>query len=282
MRQTGMKSIAIQGYEGSFHQIAAFRYFGRDIDTVPCATFRQVAAEVKSGRADAGVMAIENSIAGSIIANYSILQDSNLQVAGEIYLPIKQNLMTLPDTDFKDIREVQSHPMALLQCVDFLDNHPEWKIVESEDTALSARIIAEKRLHGSAAIASSLAAEMFGLEIIEPEINTIKNNYTRFMILKPHDHHIAPDADKASLYFKTDHRSGALMRALSQLDGVNMSKLQSYPIASEPWHYLFHIDIEFDCLDDYMINLERLQKVTEEVHVYGVYRNGLNMEKNNH
>ena len=129
MRQTGMKSIAIQGYEGSFHQIAAFRYFGRDIDTVPCATFRQVAAEVKSGRADAGVMAIENSIAGSIIANYSILQDSNLQVAGEIYLPIKQNLMTLPDTDFKDIREVQSHPMALLQCVDFLDNHPEWKIV---------------------------------------------------------------------------------------------------------------------------------------------------------
>ena len=282
MRQTGMKSIAIQGYEGSFHQIAAFRYFGRDIDTVPCATFRQVAAEVKSGRADAGVMAIENSIAGSIIANYSILQDSNLQVAGEIYLPIKQNLMALPDTDFKDIREVQSHPMALLQCVDFLDNHPEWKIVESEDTALSARIIAEKRLHGSAAIASSLAAEMFGLEIIEPEINTIKNNYTRFMILKPHDHHIAPDADKASLYFKTDHRSGALMRALSQLDGVNMSKLQSYPIASEPWHYLFHIDIEFDCLDDYMINLERLQKVTEEVHVYGVYRNGLNMEKNNH
>ena len=282
MRQTGMKSIAIQGYEGSFHQIAAFRYFGRDIDTVPCATFRQVAAEVKSGRADAGVMAIENSIAGSIIANYSILQDSNLQVAGEIYLPIKQNLMTLPDTDFKDIREVQSHPMALLQCVDFLDNHPEWKIVESADTALSARIIAEKRLHGSAAIASSLAAEMFGLEIIEPEINTIKNNYTRFMILKPHDHHIAPDADKASLYFKTDHRSGALMRALSQLDGVNMSKLQSYPIASEPWHYLFHIDIEFDCLDDYMINLERLQKVTEEVHVYGVYRNGLNMEKNNH
>ena len=274
-----MKNIAIQGYEGSFHQIVAFDYFGRDTETIPCATFREVAACVKSGRADAGVMAIENSIAGSIIANYSILQDANLQVAGEVYLPIRQNLMALPGTRLEDIAEVQSHPMAILQCVDFLDAHPDWKIVESEDTALSARIIAENNLHGSAAIASTLAAELFGLEIIAPEINTIKHNYTRFMILKPHDHHIAPDANKASMYFKTDHRSGALMRALSQLDGVNMSKLQSYPIPSEPWHYLFHIDIEFDCLDDYMINLERLQRVTEEVHVYGVYRNGLGTEK---
>ncbi len=274
-----MKNIAIQGYEGSFHQIVAYKYFGRDITTIPCATFREVAASVKSGRADAGVMAIENSIAGSIIANYSILQDANLQVAGEMYLPIQQNLMALPGTGIEDITEVQSHPMALLQCVDFLDSHPAWKLVESEDTALSAKIIAENRLHGSAAIASTLAAELFGLEIIAPEINTIKHNYTRFMILKPHDHHMAPDADKASLYFKTDNRSGALMRVLSQLDGVNMSKLQSYPIPSEPWHYLFHIDIEFDCLDDYMINLERLQRVAEEVHVYGVYRNGLNIGK---
>lgn len=281
-KSTTMKSIAIQGYEGSFHQIAAFRYFGRDIETVACDTFRQVAASVKSGDADAGVMAIENSIAGSIIANYSILQDANLQVAGEVYLPIKQNLMVLPETELEDICEVQSHPMALLQCVDFLDTHPDWKLMESDDTALSARIIAEKKLHGTAAIASQLAAELFGLKIIVPEINTIKNNYTRFMILKRHDHHIAPDANKASMYFKTDHRSGALMRALSQLDGVNMSKLQSYPISSEPWHYLFHIDIEFDCLDDYIINLERLQRVTEEVHVYGVYHNGLNTEKDNH
>lgn len=270
-----MKNIAIQGYEGSFHQIVAYQYFGRDVVTLPCATFRQVAQSVKSGRADFGVMAIENSIAGSIIANYSILQDANLQVAGEVYLPIKQNLMVLPQTGLEDIREVQSHPMAFLQCVDYLDRHPSWKLVESEDTALSAQIIAERQLKATAAIASELAAELFGLKIIEPEINTIKSNYTRFMILKPHDHHIAPDANKASLYFKTDHRSGALMRALSQLDGVNMSKLQSYPIPSEPWHYLFHIDIEFGCLDDYMINLERLQRVTEEVHVYGVYRNGL-------
>lgn len=269
-----MLKIAIQGYEGCFHHIAANEYFGRNIDIMPQDTFRGVAAAVKRGDADMGMMAIENSIAGSIIANYSILQDANLQVAGEIYLPIKQNLMVLPDVGLDDIREVESHPMALLQCIDYLDVRP-WKLIESEDTALSARHIAEKGLRHTAAVASELAAEMFGLKIIAPEINTIKSNYTRFMVLKRHDHNIDPQADKASLYFKTDHREGSLLRALSQLQGINLSKLQSYPIPSEPWHYLFHIDLEFGCLDDYIRNLDRLQAAAEEVHVYGVYRSGL-------
>ena len=269
-----MLKIAIQGYEGCFHHIAANDYFGRDISIMPQDTFRGVAAAVKRGEADMGMMAIENSIAGSIIANFSILQDDKLQVAGEIYLPIKQNLMVLPDVELEDIREVESHPMALLQCIDYLDSRP-WKLVESEDTALSARHIAEKGLRHTAAIASELAAEMFGLKIIAPEINTIKSNYTRFMVLKRHDHNIDPHADKASLYFKTDHREGSLLRTLSQLQGINLSKLQSYPIPSEPWHYLFHIDLEFGCLDDYIRNLDRLQEAAEEVHVYGVYRSGL-------
>ncbi len=269
-----MLKIAIQGYEGCFHHIAANEYFGRDIDIMPQDTFRGVAAAVKRGDADMGMMAIENSIAGSIIANYSILQDANLQVAGEIYLPIKQNLMVLPDVGLDDIREVESHPMALLQCIDYLDVRP-WKLIESEDTALSARHIAERGLRHTAAVASELAAEMFGLKIIAPEINTIKSNYTRFMVLKRHDHNIDPQAYKASLYFKTDHREGSLLRALSQLQGINLSKLQSYPIPSEPWHYLFHIDLEFGCLDDYIRNLDRLQAAAEEVHVYGVYRSGL-------
>jgi len=273
-----MLKIAIQGYEGCFHHIAAIDYFGRDIRIMPQDTFRGVAAAVKRGEADMGMMAIENSIAGSIIANYSILQDANLQVAGEIYLPIKQNLMVLPDVGLEDIREVESHPMALLQCIDYLDRRP-WKLVESEDTALSARHIAEKGLRRTAAIASELAAEMFGLRIIAPEINTIKSNYTRFMVLKRHDHNIDPRADKASLYFKTDHREGSLLRTLSQLQGVNLSKLQSYPIPSEPWHYLFHIDLEFGCLDDYIRNLDRLQEAAEEVHVYGVYRSGLHRDR---
>lgn len=267
--------IAIQGYEGCFHQIAANDYFGRDITTLPCATFREVARRVKNGDADYGVMAIENSIAGSIIANYSILQDEGVQVMGETYQPIMQNLMVLPDVNLSEITEVESHPMALLQCVDYLDSHPEWKLIESEDTALSARLIAEHGDRHKAAIASTLAAELFGLKIIAPEINTIKNNYTRFVVLKRYDHRIAPDADKASLYFKTDNREGALLRALKALDGVNMTKLQSYPIPSEPWHYLFHIDIEFDCLNDYIRNLNRLQEAVEEVHVYGVYQSGL-------
>ena len=269
-----MLKIAIQGYEGCFHHIAANDYFGRDISIMPQDTFRGVAAAVKRGEADMGMMAIENSIAGSIIANYSILQDAKLQVAGEIYLPIKQNLMVLPDVELEDIREVESHPMALLQCIDYLDSRP-WKLVESEDTALSARHIAEKGLRHTAAIASELAADFFFNDTATTEIYTIKSNYTRFMVLKRHDHNIDPHADKASLYFKTDHREGSLLRTLSQLQGINLSKLQSYPIPSEPWHYLFHIDLEFGCLDDYIRNLDRLQEAAEEVHVYGVYRSGL-------
>ena len=268
-----MQKIAIQGYEGCFHHIAAIDYFGRDIEIVPCDTFRAVATSVKSGKADMGLIAIENSIAGSIIPNYSILQDENLQVAGEVYLPIKQNLMVLPDVELEDIKEVESHSMALLQCIDFLDCH-DWKLIESEDTALSAKHIAEKGLRHTAAIASELAAEMFGLKIIAPEINTIKSNYTRFMVLKRYDHNIQSDVNKASLYFKTDHKEGSLLRALSCLQGINLSKLQSYPIPSEPWHYLFHIDLEFTSLDDYIQNLNRLQTATKEIHVYGVYRSG--------
>lgn len=270
---TTMKRIAIQGYEGSFHHIAANLYFGRDIEILPCDTFRAVATSVKRGDAYMGLMAIENSIAGSIIPNYSILQDENLQVAGEVYLPIKQNLMVLPDVELEDIQEVESHSMALLQCVDYLDEH-NWKLIESDDTALSAKHIAQKGLRHTAAIASELAAEMYGLKIIVPEINTIKSNYTRFMVLKRYDHNIAPDVNKASLYFKTNHEEGSLLRALSCLEGINLSKLQSYPIPSEPWHYLFHIDLEFSCLDDYIRNLNRLQIATEEIHVYGVYHSG--------
>ena len=238
-------------------------YFSRDIEILPCDTFRLVAEAVKKGEANMGLMAIENSIAGSIIPNYKILQDANLQVAGEVYLPIKQNLMVLPDVELEDIREVESHCMALLQCDEYLDQF-DWKLIESEDTALSH----------TAAIASELAAEIYGLKIIAPEINTVKSNYTRFMVLKRYDHNIAPDANKASLYFKTDHQEGSLLKALSCLKGINLSKLQSYPIPSEPWHYLFHIDLEFSCLDDYIRNLNRLQSVTKEMHVYGVYRSG--------
>ena len=268
-----MLNIAIPGYEACFHHIAAIQYFGRDIQIIPCDTFRAVAEAVKKGEANMGLMAIENSIAGSIIPNYKILQDNNLQVAGEVYLPIKQNLMVLPDVELEDIREVESHSMALLQCDEYLDQF-DWKLIESDDTALSAKHIAEKGLRHTAAIASELAAEIYGLKIIAPEINTVKSNYTRFMVLKRYDHQMDPLSNKASLYFKTDHAEGSLLRALSQLQGINLSKLQSYPIPSEPWHYMFHIDLEFKSLDDYIRNLNNLQSVTQDLHVYGVYRSG--------
>ena len=267
--------IAIQGYEGSFHQIVAEQYFGTGIEIIPCATFREVARKTKSGEAAYGVMAVENSIAGTIIANYGILQEAGVQVAGEVYLHITQNLVALPGTRLEEIIEVESHPMALQQCHNFLDTHPEWRLVESEDTALSARHVAEKGLATTAAIASERAAQLYGLEVVAPEINTIRNNYTRFVIIKVQDLLIDPRADKASLYFKTDHRQGSLVKALEVLDGVNMSRLQSHPIPAEPWHYMFHIDLEFPSLAVYSENLERLIRATEEVHVYGVYPSAL-------
>jgi prephenate dehydratase len=272
--------IAIQGYEGSFHQIVAEQYFGRDIELLPCATFREVARRTKSGEAAYGIMAVENSIAGTIIANYGILQQAGVQVSGEVYLHIVQNLVALPGTRLEDITEVESHPMALQQCHNFLDTHPDWRLIESEDTALSARRVAEKGLRSTAAIASERAAQLYGLEILAPDINTIKNNYTRFVVIKVQDLLIDPRADKASLYFKTDHRQGSLVRALEVLDGVNMSRLQSHPIPAEPWHYMFHIDIEFPSLDVYTENLKRLIRATEEVHVYGVYPGALKTNKN--
>ena len=271
----GKMKVAIQGYEGSFHHIVAERYWGEGIEIVPCPTFREVARQVESGDSDCGVMAIENSIAGSILPNLGILHNSRLQAVGEYYLHIRQNLMALPGVRLEDIEEVHSHPMALLQCVDFLDPHG-WKLVETEDTALSARRIAERGTRNAAAIAGELAARLFGLEILAPDIHTIKNNCTRFMILRPDHQPIDERSDKASLCFKTDHRHGSLIRVLREMEDstINMTKLQSSPIPSEPWHYMFHVDMEFACMDDYNRVIERMRSVTSELHVYGVYRKG--------
>ena len=265
----GKMKVAIQGYEGSFHHIVAERYWGEGIEIVPCPTFREVARQVESGDSDCGVMAIENSIAGSILHN------SRLQAVGEYYLHIRQNLMALPGVRLEDIEEVHSHPMALLQCVDFLDPHG-WKLVETEDTALSARRIAERGTRNAAAIAGELAARLFGLEILAPDIHTIKNNCTRFMILRPDHQPIDEKADKASLCLMTDHRQGSLLQVLRAMEdsSINMTKLQSSPIPSEPWHYMFHIDMEFASMDDYNEVIERMRRASRELHVYGVYRRG--------
>ncbi|MBO5903269.1 MAG: prephenate dehydratase [Tidjanibacter sp.] len=267
--------VAIQGYEGSFHDIVAREYFGGEIVIVPCDTFKEVAALVEQGKVERGVMAIENSIAGSILPNYRLLQNDNLQVAGEAILTIRQNLLALPGVKMEDIREVHSHHMALMQCDEFLENH-RWRLVETEDTALSAKLLAADGDTSRAVVASRLAAELFGLKVMAADIHTIKNNYTRFMILKRHDHTIASDANKASLYFSARHEQGSLLKVLREMgsSAVNLTKLQSYPIPSEPWHYMFHVDMEFDSIYEWVRVLDKLQEVAQSVHVYGVYKRG--------
>lgn len=257
--------------------MAARHFFGKDVQVIPCATFREVvklAANKKE--TDGGVMAIENSIAGSILANYNLLQRSSLVVAGEIYLQIRQNLMVNPGVRMDDIREVHSHPMAIQQCFEFLDKH-EWKLVETEDTALSARQIHQHKSIHVAAIASKLAAELFDLRIIAPNIHTLKNNYTRFLILRKEDDIPKPEgANKASVSFHTDHSRGSLARVLTRIadDGINLSKLQSFPIPDTDFKYSFHADMEFDHIHQFEKVIADIKPLTEHLRIYGVYRRG--------
>ncbi|HIS34922.1 MAG TPA: prephenate dehydratase [Candidatus Avirikenella pullistercoris] len=273
------KRVSIQGYEGCFHQVAAYHYFGEDIDIVPCSTFREVTNMVESGEVDAGMMAIENSIAGSILPNYSLLQNCSLKITGEILLLIRQNLMALPGVGIEDIKEIHSHPMALLQCINYIEDlsHPKFKLVETVDTALSARELAENHITNAAAIAGELAAKLFGLKILAPDIHTVKNNYTRFLAIERADKagEVA-DADKASFYFKVPHKQNSLLAVLRCFEqyNINMTKLQSYPIPSDPFRYLFHVDVEFDDISDYERVIENMPKVTEEFCICGKYKRG--------
>jgi prephenate dehydratase len=222
-------------------------------------------------------MAIENSIAGSILPNYNLLQKSNLTIVGEVYLQIRQNLLVNHGVTLEDIREVHSHSMAIQQCLEYLDKY-NWKLVETEDTALSARHVHQHKSKHIAAIASRLAAELFDLEVIAPNIHTMKNNYTRFLIVKPEQKNIpdSSDANKASVNFHTDHSKGSLAKVLTRIAelGVNLSKLQSFPIPGSDWQYSFHADMEFESIDQFNSVISAISKVTEGLKVYGVYKKG--------
>jgi prephenate dehydratase len=274
----GKTRVSIQGYEGSFHQVAARQFFGEDVEVITCATFREV-VRVASDRkeSDGGIMAIENSIAGSILPNYNLLQKSELRVIGEIYLQIGQQLLVNPGVRLEDIREVHSHPMALLQCIDFLEKYPNWKLVETEDTALSAKHLHQHRSKHVAAIASELAATLFGLEILSPNIQTMRNNYTRFLILQRADvaREVA-EPDKASVNFHTDHSRGSLARVLTKIadGGINLSKLQSMPIPGSDWEYSFHADMEFDGVDQFQRVVDEIRPITAELKILGTYKKG--------
>ena len=270
--------IAIQGYEGSFHQVAARQFFGQQVEVLPCATFRELIK--KSGNkkeSDGAVMAIENSIAGSILPNYNLIQKSTLTIIGEVYLQIGQNLLVNPGVSLDDIREVQSHPMALLQCLDYLEKYPHWKLVETEDTALSAKHIHQHRSKHTAAIASKLAADLFQLNVLTPNIQTAKNNYTRFLVLKREKEAIAvEDADKASVYFETDHSKGSLSKVLALIakEDINLSKLQSMPIPGSDFLYGFYADMEIVDRSNLEHIMDQIQGLTRTFKVLGLYKNG--------
>lgn len=270
--------VSIQGYEGSFHQEAARRFHGPEVEVLPCATFREVVRVASSRKeSDGGVMAIENSIAGSILPNYHLLQRSQLRIVGEVYLQIRQQLLVCPGVTLEDIREVHSHPMALQQCLDFLDGH-RWKLVETEDTALSAKKLMQRRSRHVAAIAGKLAAELFGLQVLAPNIHTMKNNHTRFLILQREKEALpVPDADKASITFHTDHSRGSLARVLTRIaeGGINLSKLQSFPIPGTDFKYSFHADLEFDNVGQFDTVMEAIRQHTDSLRILGTYRRGI-------
>ena len=258
--------------------MAAETYFGDGVKVIPCATFRDVIKIAEDKKlSNGGVMAIENSIAGSILPNYTLLQNNQtLKITGEIYLPIAQHLMVNPGVRLDDINEVHSHHMAIQQCMEYLGKR-HWKLVETEDTALSAKHVFQRKSKHIAAVASRLAADMFGLEIVAENIHTQKSNYTRFLILERiEETEPVSNANKASINFITDHTKGSLAKVLTLIasEGINLSKLQSMPIAGTNFKYSFHADLEFDSLLQFNKVLKVIDQFTEQVKVFGIYRNG--------
>lgn len=276
--KTAVPRMAIQGFEGSFHQQAANYYYNQNVTVECCATFKEVIIAAKDKKRTNGcIMAIENSIAGSILPNYNLIQSSGLKIVGEIYMQIHQNLLVNKGVRLEDIKEVHSHTMALQQCYEFLDKH-KWKLVETEDTALSAKHIAQYKSKHIAAIASTLAAEIYDLDVIAPKIQTLKKNYTRFLVLKrPEDVKEKQNGNKASINFTTIHKEGALARVLGviAIHKVNLSKLQSFPIPGSEFKYQFHADMEFDNIKTFERVMEKLKPLTEGIKIYGIYKKGI-------
>ncbi|GEL10912.1 prephenate dehydratase [Flavobacterium glycines] len=268
--------IAIQGILGSFHHQVAQEYYGKEVVVDECMSFEELVDSLLSGKSSQAVMAIENSIAGPIIPNYALIDKNKLHIIGEHYLSIHQNLMALKGQKIEDITEVYSHPMALLQCMDFLKKYPHIKLVEDKDTAETARRIQEKQLKGIAAIASKTAAEMYDLEILAPEIQTIKNNMTRFVIIQKENSFVSEEEiNRASLKFELDHKRGSLAAVLNVMSDckMNLTKIQSLPKIETPWKYSFFVDVTFEKYEDYAKAKSLLEIMAEYFKVLGEYTN---------
>jgi prephenate dehydratase len=266
--------VAIQGIRASFHEEAAFKYFGENIQTIECNSFKQTFDALENNQADYVVMAIENSIAGSILPNYSLLLNYNFPVIGEIYLPIQLHLMALPGVSFDQIKYVTSHPIAIRQCIDFFDEYPHLKIVESNDTAACAKRIHDEKLTDTVAIANTLAAKLYGLDILERRIESNKKNFTRFLILTTHENVVKAPANKASLCFQVSNQVGALAKVLNIFAnlGVNMSKIQSMPVLGKRNEYNFYVDVEWEETKHYDSAVKQILKYTHNFNILGEYR----------
>jgi prephenate dehydratase len=269
--------IGIQGTVGSFHYEVAKNLFGKKNEFVECMDFNDIPALLKINQIDKGVMAIENTIAGAILPNYSLIDEYDLHIAGEYYLPIHHHLMALPGQKTDDIREVWSHPMALLQCRKFFRKYPHIKLVEEKDTAEMAKIIQEKQLKGIGAIAGYEAAEIYGLNIIAESIQTNKINATRFVVLDKKNGESVKDFNKASIRFKLSHEPGSLLHILQIFKqyNLNMSKIQSVPIIDKPWEYAFFVDLLIDDIEKYQIAMYKVAQKVIELKILGEYRRQL-------
>jgi prephenate dehydratase len=269
-------TIAIQGIIGSNHYKVAQEYCHEAFDLDECMSFDALVDSLLSKKSNFGIMAIENSIAGSIIPNYALIDQNQLHIIGEHYLNVHHNLMALPGQTINEIKEVWSHPMALLQCKEFFKDYPHIKLVEDVDTAEIARRIHLNKLKGIAAIANELAAELFHLEILAEEIQTIKNNATRFVIVKTKNSVLAEeDINKVSLKFTADHKRGSLAAVLNVMSDckLNLTKIQSLPVIDSPWKYFFFVDVTFDNYQDYAKAKAILNIMVDDFKVLGEYKN---------
>lgn len=274
-----MKRIAIQGEIGSFHDIAAHQYFeGEQIELICCATFEQVFENVKRDNNVIAMLAIENTIAGSLLHNYDLLRQSGLTVVGEHKLHIRHSICCLPEDSWTTVTEVHSHPVALMQCRGFLANHPEMKAVEAEDTAGAAAYIAAHRCHGWAAICSADAARHYGLQVLQDSIEDNKHNFTRFLVATAPQRadllRTLEDTNKSSLVFSLPHSEGSLSKVLTILSfyNINMTKIQSLPIIGHEWEYMFYVDVTYDDLTRYQQSITAIRPLTRELRILGEYR----------
>ncbi len=277
-----MKKIAIQGQIGSFHDVAAHRFFENeeDIELICCDTFEDVFSQMKQDNSVIALVAIENTIAGSLLHNYELLRESGMQIIGEHKLRISHSIMCLPDEDWADITEVNSHPVALMQCREFLKRHPEMKVVEADDTAGSAKMISEQQLRGHAAICSKFAAPLYGMKVLEEEIETNKHNFTRFLVLsdpwQAEDLCAPSKSNKASIVFSLPHNEGSLSQVLSIFSfyKINLTKIQSLPIIGREWEYMFYIDVIYDDYTRYRQSIDAVRPLTKQLKILGEYKEG--------